>query len=131
MLPGYGPENDNHIMQLYRWLIPGFDFPYICSLTFDLPLRRVLFKSIKQLVSNIGIFAQKSQVFNGPLHFKDNTPSPLCLSMHMYMCGVYMHAIKMSHRWKSPGCTHSERMTVSIISRWDIVFNMTYTLQQT
>ena len=28
----------------------------------------------------IGIFAQKSKVFNGPLHFKGHAPLPLCLS---------------------------------------------------
>ena len=30
---------------------------------------------IKKLVSKIGIFTQKSTVFNGPLYFKDHIPS--------------------------------------------------------
>ena len=35
---------------------------------------------IKQLVSDIGIFAQKLKVFLRPLHFKEHAPSLLCLS---------------------------------------------------
>ena len=52
---------------------------------------------IKQLVSNSGIFAQKLKVFN-----KEPAPS------------LYAWA-RMSHRWKLPDCTRSEKMTVSII----------------
>ena len=33
----------------------------------------------KQLVANIGISSQKSQVFSRPLHFKDHAPSQLSL----------------------------------------------------
>ena len=37
---------------------------------------------IKQLVLHIGIFAQKSKFFNGPVHFKDHAPSPPCSSTY-------------------------------------------------
>ena len=64
---------------------------------------------MKLLVSNTGIFAQKSKVFNGPLHFKD-------------------HAILIYDRAHMRGAVTDESLlTVSIISWRGFVFNMTKT----
>ena len=65
---------------------------------------------IKQLVSSIGIFAQKVKVFNGPLHFRYHAPS-----LHTGIRGgvvISESPIKL----KFTDCTHREKMTVSIIS---------------
>ena len=64
------------------------------------------FECYNYLGSNIGIFAQKMRVFDGPLHFKDHAPSPLCLSTMILT---------------NDDCTHSEKMTVSVMSYWDVV----------
>ena len=71
-------------------------------------------------MSNINIFAQKSKVFNwplSPLQSKDQAP------WHVLIVYKYL--------WQFLYCTHSEMMTVSIISQWNFVFNMTlYTTRQ-
>ena len=47
----------------------------------------------------------------------------LCLCLCQ---GALSYMLSVSHWWRFPACIHSARMTVSIISRWDFVFNMTF-----
>ena len=63
--------------------------------------------------------------FNGPPHFKDHTPSPLCLSL----CKGGGHEV--SHQTKCPDCTHSQKMTVSIISWWGFIYDLIFVIIQT
>ena len=71
-------------------------------------------------MSNIGMFAQKSEVFNVPLHSSQGS-HPLVIMFEHIQGGVVIF----------DDCTHSEKMTVSIISRWGFVLNMTfYTTRQ-
>ena len=80
---------------------------------------------IKQLVSNLDIFVQKSKVFNGPLrplHAKVHTPSPYascCYHVNMLLsASCCYHVIHSSHTLVQPlsgtrdfeqdWCTHKE-----------------------
>ena len=73
------------------------------------------------MVLNIGIFGQKSNVFNGPLHFKDHAP---CQVEHI-RGGVVIEGAwsSVSHSGKFAHCTHSGKMKV----RWDLVYYDVYT----
>ena len=56
-------------------------------------------RMMKQLMSKIDIFAQKSKVVTGLVHSKDHAPSPLCLS-------TYEGGVVIEGAWSSRGRGH-------------------------
>ena len=53
-------------------------------------------------------------------------PRPLTIKLDHIRVGVVLYImLSVSHRWEFPDCIHSEKMTVSIISRWDSDFDIT------
>ena len=103
---------------------------------------------ITQLVSNIGILAHTSK-FSTPSSLQE--PHPLSIpalymlfihftnfsllllftggpQLQLPVClSTYTGGSSVTHQRKFTDCTHNEKMTASIISRWDLVLNRTYT----